>query len=152
MTEEHWAWLENSLGLLAERMDRFAELPALFRPLFDFSPEAMDEESKKEISSDTVRTVIRAFAAKIRPAEEFSYAEFARIAEEIKKETGLKGKNLYHPLRLALTARPSGLDLDKFIPIVEEGSRLRLPARLLSCARRVEKFMDFLDRQTGLAP
>ena len=152
MTEEHWVWLENGLGLLIERVDRFADLPALFGTLFDFSPEAMDEESKKEISSDAARTVIRAFAARMRPVKEFSYPEFARIADEIKRETGLKGKNLYHPLRLALTARPSGLDLDKFIPIVEQGSRLRLPMRLRSCAERVEEILAFLDRPAGGPP
>jgi glutamyl-tRNA synthetase len=149
MAEAHWAWLEKTIELLIERVDRFADLPSLFGLLFDFSPEAMDEEAKKEIASNAAKTVIRSFAAKIRPVKDFNYPEFARITNEIKKETGLKGKNLYHPLRLALTARPSGLDLDKFIPIVEEGAKLGLPKNMRSCAERIAEVVAYLDNPAG---
>jgi glutamyl-tRNA synthetase len=149
MAEAHRAWLEKTIELLIERVDRFADLPSLFGLLFDFSPEAMDEEAKKEMASNAAETVIRSFAAKIRPLKDFNYPEFARITNEIKKETGLKGKNLYHPLRLALTARPSGLDLDKFIPIVEEGAKLSLPKNMRSCAERIAEVVAYLDNPAG---
>jgi nondiscriminating glutamyl-tRNA synthetase len=149
MDEAHWAWLEKTIELLIERVDRFADLPSLFGLLFDFSPEAMDEEAKKEMASNAAKTVIRSFSAKIRPVKDFNYPEFARITNEIKKETGLKGKNLYHPLRLALTARPSGLDLDKFISIVEEGAKLGLPKDMRSCAERIAEVVAYLDNPAG---
>lgn len=34
---------------------------------------------------------------------------------------GVKGKGFYHPLRVALTGRPSGPELDKLIPLLEIG-------------------------------
>ena len=147
MTETQWEWLENAIERLIERVDRFADLPALFGQIFDFSLQTMDDEAKKEIISDAAKTVIRSFAAKIRPVKDFNYPEFVRITDEIKKESGLKGKNLYHPLRLALTARPSGLDLDKFIPIVEQGAKASLPRYLPSCAERFEEVVAWLDKE-----
>ncbi len=75
---------------------------------------------------------------------EFSYADFVTITAEIKKTTGAKGKDLYHPLRVALTARASGLELDKFIPLVEEGARLEFPKRIKNCASRVAEVIEYL--------
>jgi glutamyl-tRNA synthetase/nondiscriminating glutamyl-tRNA synthetase len=61
---------------------------------------------------------------------------------EIKTETGAKGKDLFHPVRIALTGAHSGPEFDRFIPIVEEGSRLDLPVHVLSIRERIEQFMD----------
>jgi hypothetical protein len=46
---------------------------------------------------------------------------------EIKDATGAKGKDLYHPVRIALTGYHSGPDFDKLIPLIEEGAALGLP-------------------------
>ena len=59
---------------------------------------------------------------------------------EIKAETGAKGKELFHPVRIALTGAHSGPEFDKLIPIFEEGSRLSLPVHVLSVRERIEQF------------
>ena len=64
--------------------------------------------------------------------------------KEIKAETGCKGKDLFRPLRVALTTKTSGLDLDKFIPLVEEGARLVFPKPMLNCALRISKVIDHI--------
>ena len=67
----------------------------------------------------------------------------AAITKEIQQETEIKGKNLYHPLRIALTTRSSGLELMKFIPLVEEGSKLAFPRALKSCQERIAEVLRF---------
>jgi len=59
---------------------------------------------------------------------------------EVKAETGTKGKELFHPIRIVITGSHSGPEFDKLIPILEEGSRLSLPKHVLSVRERVEKF------------
>ena len=66
------------------------------------------------------------------------------ITEEMKKETGYKGKSRYHPLRVALTARASGLELDRFIPLVEEGTKLSFPKVIKSCLERVTEILALI--------
>ena len=61
---------------------------------------------------------------------------------EIKTETGAKGKELFHPVRIALTGAHSGPEFDKVIPIVEEGSRLDLPVHVPGVRERIEQFMS----------
>jgi glutamyl-tRNA synthetase len=45
----------------------------------------------------------------------------------VKQATGLKGKALFHPLRLALTGRESGPELTKLLPLI---GRAKVLARL----------------------
>ena len=45
---------------------------------------------------------------------------------EIKASTGVKGKDLFHPIRIALTGAHSGPEFDKLIPLIEEGALLNL--------------------------
>jgi nondiscriminating glutamyl-tRNA synthetase len=151
MTQAHWDWLEKVVESFIERVDRFADLVPHLSLLFDFSPQEMDEEMKKELDSDCASRVIRIFGERIIQEKSFDYDRFSAIAQEIKTATGCKGKELYHPLRIALTARSSGLDLDKFIPLVEEGSKLELPRPIKNCSQRVSELLDVL-KKSGLQP
>ena len=146
MTEAHWRWLEKAVESLVEGVDKLSELPQKFSLLFDFAPLAMDEEAKSILNSESAPKVIATFAQKLERAGELDYGKYAAIIEEIKKETGIKGKLLFHSLRVALTARASGLELDRFIPLVEEGARLSFPKSIKSCLERVRGIQEYLGR------
>jgi glutamyl/glutaminyl-tRNA synthetase len=89
--------------------------------------------------------VIRSFSDEIARVENFDYEAFGLMAKKIKEDTGCKGKELYHPLRVALTSKTSGLELNKFIPIVEEGAKLAFPIPIKSCAQRVSETLSYID-------
>ena len=59
---------------------------------------------------------------------------------EVKVETGIKGKDLFHPVRIILTGTHSGPEFDKLIPLLEEGSQLSLPTHVASVKERVAAF------------
>ncbi|MCK4758499.1 MAG: glutamate--tRNA ligase, partial [Candidatus Aminicenantes bacterium] len=146
MSETQWRWLERMVEELAERVDRFSDFPQEAAVLFEFSPSGMEKDVKKELKTECAVKVIRLFAEKISRVREFGYDKFAAITQEIREETSCKGKDLYHPLRIVLTAKGSGLDLDKFIPLVEEGAKLGFPTSVLNCAQRVSEMLKFIDR------
>jgi glutamyl/glutaminyl-tRNA synthetase len=145
LSDAQWEWLDLTVSAVIEKVDRFADLPSHFLPFFDFSPDRMDDEVKDTLESDCFAKVVRSFADKVSRVDAFDYDTFGAMAQEIKAETGCKGKDLYHPLRIALTARTSGLELDKFIPLVEAGSKLGFPTPIKDCAHRVREFLNFLD-------
>ena len=66
--------------------------------------------------------------------------QFKKIVNEVKAESGAKGKELFHPIRIVVTGSHSGPEFDKLIPILEEGSHLPLPKPVLNVYRRVEQF------------
>ncbi len=144
MTVAHWDWLEKVVKIFIERVDRFSDFPLQVATLFEFSPLKMDEEAKEEIEGDCASEVLSRFGQKIKDIDCFDYDQFVAITQAIKQQTGCKGKDLYHPLRIALTTQSSGLDLDKFIPLVEEGARLDLPRPLKSCSQRIFEMLGYL--------
>lgn len=74
------------------------------------------------------------------PALRALHASLAELPGEITMESwkaaskaamtagGVKGKGFFHPLRVALTGRPSGPELDKLIPLLEIGERAGVAA------------------------
>jgi glutamyl/glutaminyl-tRNA synthetase len=53
-------------------------------------------------------------------------SDFSAWMNEVKEATGIKGNELYHPVRIALTGTHSGPDFEKLIPVIEQGTLLNL--------------------------
>ncbi|MCI4677585.1 glutamate--tRNA ligase [Rhodoblastus acidophilus] len=70
---------------------------------------------------------LRAAAVAALPAEPWDETSWGVWTTAVKEATGLKGKALFHPLRLALTGRESGPELAKLLPLI---GRARALARL----------------------
>lgn len=144
LSRDQREWLEKAVEILVEGVDKFSDLPKKFSLIFDFDPGNLDQEASNLIQTESARKVLAAFIQKTAGLKEFNYEIFAALTGEIKKETGIKGKELFHPLRVALTARASGLELDKFIPLVEEGARLGFPRRIKNCLERIAEISSML--------
>lgn len=88
------------------------------------------------VVSGAVKPVIEdaAFTEKalaLLPAEPWSAETWGQWTSAIKAETGTKGKALFHPLRMALTAQEAGPDLKSLLPLI---GRARAVARLSGAA------------------
>ena len=57
-------------------------------------------------------------AAEILPSEPWNADTFSAWVAELKQKTGKSGKNLFHPLRLALTAAAEGPELKALLPLI----------------------------------
>ena len=62
----------------------------------------------------------------------------------MKQATGQKGKQLFHPVRVALTARTVGPELDQLVLILERGQELDLPVKILGVRERVQSVVEIL--------
>jgi hypothetical protein len=68
---------------------------------------------------------------------------FRTAAATVKEMTGQKGKALLHPIRLALTGRADGPELDLAVPAIDRGAELPARAvvpRILGCRERAAMF------------
>ena len=77
--------------------------------------------------------------------------EWPSIVRSVKAGSGQKGRRLFHPIRVALTGKDSGPELDKLVPIFEGGSQLELPLRIKDCRSRSSEFYSAM-RCRGLIP
>ncbi len=136
------SWLKRLVALLAPSVDRLDELPAKAAPVFDYDAEAAraNPENAPLLAVESAQKVLAEFASRVRAHLGPVTPEiFKAWMNEIKAATGAKGKELFHPVRIALTGAHSGPEFDKLLPLIEEGSSLGLG--ILSVRQRVERFV-----------
>jgi len=71
----------------------------------------LNDEQRGIVQAETSIQVFKALAAKIEAMLEITTENFKPMLNEVQKETGVKGKNLFMPVRLALTGEEHGPEL-----------------------------------------
>jgi nondiscriminating glutamyl-tRNA synthetase len=136
------AWLERVVDAVLKNLDYLSQIPVAARLVFEYEARAVvgDEETRHVAEDPASREVLKAFIPKALAERELTYERFRDVAKSVQKETGKKGKDLFHPIRVALTGAVSGPELEKLIPIFEEGAKLSLARHVESCAERLREF------------
>jgi len=103
---------------------------------FDLESLRRDPDLQADLREASSREVIQNFAKLLPGDRPLDVETFRRISQETGKKTGAKGRGLYHPIRVALTACGSGPELVRLVPLIEEAAGLDLPHRVPGCAER----------------
>lgn len=140
-------WFGNITRTLAPSVDRLEQLPERAALIFHYDAKVAiaSPDNAEVLAGHNTDAVLARFVFKILEDEcaregRLTPEQFKKIVNEVKAETGAKGKELFHPIRIAITGSHSGPEFDKLIPILEEGSHLQLPKHVLSVRERVEEF------------
>jgi len=140
-------WFLKVLELRLPAVDRLDQLPERASLIFNYDANAAlaDPDNAEVLNWPHTDAVISRFTFKILENEsaragKLTPEEFRAIVNHVKAETGTKGKELFHPVRLMITGSHSGPDFDKLIPILEAGSQLQLPRHVMSVFERVQAF------------
>jgi nondiscriminating glutamyl-tRNA synthetase len=132
-------WFDRVLELFLPAIDQLQQLPEKAAALWCTAEVSAEDASM--LTSEAGERVVRSFTAKVKAeAGALTAPRFKELMNEVKTETGVKGKDLFHPVRIILTGAHSGPEFDKLIPLIEDGSRLALPAHVPSVRERVEAF------------
>ncbi|HXX22495.1 MAG TPA: glutamate--tRNA ligase [Terriglobia bacterium] len=137
-TSEVLAWLERVLDAVLKNINALRELPDASRIVFEY--DAGKAVQELESSAASARVVLCAFIPKVLAQTELSYERFRALTKEVQSETRNKGRDLFHPIRVALTGAASGPELEKLVPIYEAGAKLPLPRHVKSVAERLREF------------
>ena len=116
-TPETNEWIHKLVGLYHEQMSYAAEIVPLADLFFGDGIE-LDDAEKEFLSSETSPIVIKAFKEKIPTIEPFDAATIKATIKEVQKETGIKGKNLFMPLRIAISGEMHGPELGTTIQLL----------------------------------
>jgi nondiscriminating glutamyl-tRNA synthetase len=133
------SWVAMVADTVVPGVDTATQVPAALQTVLAYP---IDEPSEIRDTLDDPGAIdlIRRFASELAGKDQLTFAEFRGMAGALKDATKRKGKQLFHPLRAALTAKSSGPELDKLIPLIETASRLRLKD-VPSCKDRVKTFL-----------
>jgi len=124
-------------------VNKLDELPERAALIFRYDPNAavQSPENAELLEAPKSSEVLAAFAQKLQDDEPITPERFKAIMNEVKAQTGAKGKDLFHPVRIALTGSHSGPEFDKLIPILEEGAQLVLPRHVMKVRERLNAFV-----------
>lgn len=76
-----------------------------------YSQVNLTDEQKEIVNSESSKLVFAALAQKVKDMLEITESNFKPLLNEVQKETSVKGKNLFMPVRLALTGQEHGPEL-----------------------------------------
>ena len=143
-------YLSSVLPIATGSVDRLDQVAGRLSFLFDFDPRAAlaIDAVRAELAGEAAIAVVRAFAATLANAPRLDKDRFRAIAAEVRAATGQKGRALFHPIRLALTAKQEGPELDLAVPAIDRGADLPPSAglpRILGCRERAEEFLRVVE-------
>lgn len=116
-SEEKGEWIKRLVGLYQEQMSYAAEITSLASLFFEDSLE-FSENELAVLNGESVLTVLDAFSVQIKKVEPFEAEEIKKTIKAVQKETGIKGKNLFMPIRVAVTGQEHGPQLNDAIELL----------------------------------
>jgi glutamyl-tRNA synthetase/nondiscriminating glutamyl-tRNA synthetase len=130
-------WVAGLVAMVRDRMTRTGELPALLDVVFEFDVRTAlgDGDVGATLRDPAGRKVIEETLSLLGD-DPLTAPRFQTITAEVRRRTGVKGKDLFHPIRVGLTGRGSGPELVRLLPILDQGNRLGLPRPIVPCADR----------------
>jgi hypothetical protein len=103
-----------------------------------------DPGVRDEMAADGARAVTSALAEELASTPRLNRESFRAVANQIKARTGQKGRALFHPIRVALTGRAEGPELDLLVPAIDRGAELPANAgipKIIGCRERAAAFV-----------
>lgn len=117
MTETEKQWTHKLIALLQEKMSYGAEIVELSEMFFKDEAD-YEEEAKEILAGEQVPEVLKAFSQELDQLENFQAEGIKAAMKAVQKSTGQKGKNLFMPIRAAVTGQTHGPDLPETIELL----------------------------------
>ncbi|MCD8794896.1 glutamate--tRNA ligase [Mammaliicoccus sciuri] len=116
-SEAELSWARDLVGLYQQQMSYAGEIVPLselfFREHLDFS-----DEAQEVLDGEQVPTVMAELVKQLETLEPFEPAEIKKSIKAVQKETGIKGKQLFMPIRVAVSGQTHGPELPNTIALL----------------------------------
>lgn len=114
---EELQWARGLVSLLQEKMSFGAEIVELSEMFFKDEAE-YEEDAKEVLTGEQVPEVLKAFSEELDKLADFKADEIKAAMKAVQKSTGQKGKNLFMPIRAAVSGQTHGPDLPQAIELL----------------------------------
>ncbi|MBC7087010.1 MAG: glutamate--tRNA ligase [Tissierellales bacterium] len=109
--KENEYWLDCLVDTLKENLNTIAEIPQksmfIFAEQIDIDKDLFDQH----LNNDNTPILMNAIIEEIQNIDNFNIDEAKTFMKKIQQKTGIKGKNLFMPTRVALTGSEHGPEL-----------------------------------------
>lgn len=115
---EKLAWLKRVVATAQDHVSFAAQIPASVEMYFNDEFDFENEEAEAVLKAETVPTVINMLLEELPKNPEIDNAGVKALFKQIQKATKLKGKDVFMPIRVALTGNQHGPELAAMIPLL----------------------------------
>jgi len=141
------AWCERAAALLGPHAADRAQFADLLSLVFHYDAQELlaKVETHVVLSRYAARDVLRQLALLLLEAGPLSTERFKDIVTALKEGLDLRGRELFHPLRLALAGRAGEGELDRVILLLDDAAALPFVVAVKSARTRILEFCASLD-------
>lgn len=115
---DNYDWVESLVSIVKDRLTTISEIPEKVKYIFNNKVEMEDCETEEILKGESVPELLNSFKSELEKIEKVDEDFSKGIMKTIQKSTGIKGKNLFMPSRVALTGQQHGPDMDKVILVL----------------------------------
>jgi len=144
--EQH-GWCERAASMVGGHATDRAALADLLGLVFHYDAREIISrvESHVVLSRYAARDVLRQVALSLLDGAALTSERFKEIVTALKEGMELRGRELFHPIRLALAGRAGEGELDRIILLLDEAAALSFAAPVKSARVRILEFCSALD-------
>jgi nondiscriminating glutamyl-tRNA synthetase len=144
---EHLAFCERAAALLGPQANDGVELAGLLELVFLYNAGQILQtvEAHAVLSRYGARDVVRELVLFLLDPTPFNSGRFKEVIALMKENLDLRGRDLFHPVRLVLTGRVGDGELDRVILLLDEAAAIRFSAPVKSTRVRALEFCSVLD-------
>ncbi len=144
--EDGVRYLASVIGIATASVDRLDQVPGRLRALFEYDAAAAlaDAHTRSEMTAEAARHVVGALAEELAGAPRLDRDRFRQVADQVRARTGQKGRQLFHPIRVALTGLAEGPELDLLVPAIDRGAELPASAGIPPIPGNRERAVAFV--------
>ena len=141
------AWSERAAALLGRHANDLVGLAGLLHLVFTYHAAQIlqSRDSHAVLSRYAARDVIRQLALLLLDPRPFDSDRFKEVVTHLKETLEIRGRDLFHPLRLALAGRAGEGELDRVILLLDDASLLPFAVSVKSVRSRILEFCTVLD-------
>lgn len=126
-------WQQRSVEVFKIKMETLADAIELYRPLNDKSF-VIHPESHEALKWETSKAVLTEWKNLLvtHPRDFLTEEEFLQNQDAVMAKVGVKGKNLFMPIRVAVIGKPQGTELKILVPLMNKTSLIERADKALA--------------------
>jgi nondiscriminating glutamyl-tRNA synthetase len=122
--EENESWLMAALEAVWGEVDTLSQLPERLKIFLD-EGWLLEPEAERVLAKEETRKVIQGLKEELLAVPEVTPDNYGQILSRLARRVGLSGRNLYMPLRAALSGKTRGPELEKIFILLGKEKALK---------------------------
>lgn len=118
LSDEKRGWLEKVVWYVRDHLYFGQQVVENVKPFFEEPVPVEDAEIKAIIDAEDSHKILAAYAEALKTLPEFNEDSIKKCFKAVMKETGIKGKAAFEPVRIALTGQTQGPGLYTMIELL----------------------------------